>query len=362
MRNFFEKASGSWFHASGIKLLVACSLQLIAIFCSASPLDSLRLETINGKQFIIHQIEAKETLYSISRRYGVKITDILDNNPTADGGLGVGQLLRVPYVPHTKHRTENGITYHKVAAHETLFSIARMYSVTVDDLKSWNTIPASGISVGQELTIKKKTFDIKQQNATAPPPLGQTQPAQSSVKGVHTVAAKETLYSISRAYGVSVSQLKEWNNLSGNDLKEGQTLYVAQPMYNTTQPVKQPEVVQQQPITQQPQQTQPVQVVKQPTEIKISEAIPGTDEVQEMGTATLIEGTEGNRKYLAQHKTLKTGSIVKVKNTANNQEVFVRIVSTLDAADSNVIKISRSAYDRLGATDPKVNVMVIYYK
>lgn len=358
MRNFFDLATVFVLRASGGKLLIACSLQLAAFFCSASPLDSLRLETINGKQFIIHQIEAKETLYSISRRYGVKVTDILENNPTADGGLAVGQLLRVPYVPHNKHRTENGVTYHKVAAHETLFSIARMYSVTVDDLKSWNTIPAGGISVGQELTIRKKSFDIKQQNNAAPPPLGQTQPTQSSIKGVHTVAAKETLYSISRMYGVTVGKLKEWNNLSGNELKEGQTLYVVQPMYSTTtEPVKQPEV-QQQPT----QQTQVTPTVKQTPEIKISEGIPGTDEVQETGTASLIEGTEGNRKYLAQHKTLKAGSIVKVRNTTNNQEVFVRIVSTLEATDSNVIKISRSAYDRLGATDPKVNVMVIYYK
>ena len=359
MRNFFDVTVSFQLPPVVYRWLAVCGLQLATIFCTASPLDSLRLETINGKQFIIHQIEAKETLYSISRRYGVKVTDILENNPTADGGLGVGQLLRVPYVPHNKHRTENGITYHKVAAHETLFSIARMYSITVDDLKSWNTIPAGGISVGQELTIKKKTFDIKQQNNTAPPPLGQTQPAQSSVKGVHTVAAKETLYSISRTYGVSISQLKEWNNLTSTELKEGQTLYVVQPMYSTTntEPVKQ-----QQEVKQQSQQSQPTQVAKQTAEIKISEAIPGTDEVQETGTASLIEGTEGNRKYLAQHKTLKTGSIVKVRNTANNQEVFVRIVNTLDATDSNVIKISRSAYDRIGATDPKVNVMVIYYK
>src|SRR5438046_3986007 len=115
------------------------------------------METIKGKQFIIHQIEAKETLYSISRRYGVTVTAILENNPTSDGGLSIGQLLKVPYVPHTKHRTENGVTYHKVASHETLFSIARMYSVTIDDVKTWNKIPDTGIKVGQELVIRKKT-------------------------------------------------------------------------------------------------------------------------------------------------------------------------------------------------------------
>jgi LysM repeat protein len=334
-------------------------------------MDSLRMETINGKQFIIHQIEAKETLYSISRRYGVPVTAILENNPTSDGGLSVGQLLKVPYVPHTKHRTENGITYHKVASHETLFSIARMYSVTVDDVKAWNKIPEGGIKVGQELMIRKKTFDTQTPSTTTPiqsqPSSVTTQPQttaiptqsvpQQSLKGVHTVSAKETLYSISRMYGATVQQLKEWNNLSSNDVKPGQTLYVVQPMYST---VEKPKEEPKQPEVQQPTTVTPV--TKSTQEIKISEGIPGTDEVQENGTATLIEGTEGSRKYQAQHKTLKTGSIVKVRNTSNNQEVFVRIVGALASSDESVIKISKSAYDRLGATDPKVNVVVIYYK
>lgn len=326
--------------------------------------DSLRMETINGKQFIIHQIEAKETLYSISRRYGVPITAILENNPSSDGGLSIGQLLKVPYVPHTKHRTENGVTYHKVAAHETLFSISRMYSVTIDDVKSWNNIPDTGIKVGQELIIRKKTFATTTQPSTTTPV--QTQPATTvpvqtlptqSMKGVHTVTAKETLYSISRMYGATIQQLKEWNNLTSNDVKPGQTLYVIQPMYSTTETPKQPEVTQ--PVTTTPVTTP----VTRPTqEIKISEGIPGTDEVQENGTASIIEGTEGSRKYQAQHKSIKVGSIVKVRNASNNQEVFVRIVGALPPGDENVIKVSKSAYDRLGGSDPKVNVVVIYYK
>jgi LysM repeat protein len=370
MMNFADKGLAFRFRSGFRMWFIACGLQLVVLISVASPMDSLRMETINGKQFIIHQIEAKETLYSISRRYSVPVTAILENNPTSDGGLAIGQLLKIPYVPHAKHRTENGITYHKVAAHETLFSIARMYSVTVDDVKSWNKIPETGIKVGQELVIRKKTFETTTQSSTAPPiqaqpttttPIQTTTPSQS-LKGVHTVTAKETLYSISRMYGATVTQLKEWNNLTGNEVKPGQTLYVVQPMYSTTEKPKdqpkQAEVVQ--PTTVTPPTT--TQVTKPTQEIKISEGIPGTDEVQENGTATLIEGTEGSRKYQAQHKSIKVGSIVKVRNASNNQEVFVRIVGTLPSSDENVIKISKSAYDRLGATDPKVNVVVIYYK
>ncbi len=74
-------------------------LTLISWTSPGAPIDSLRLETINGKQFVIHKIDEKETLYSISRRYDVPITAILEVNPAADGGLATGQILKVPYVP-----------------------------------------------------------------------------------------------------------------------------------------------------------------------------------------------------------------------------------------------------------------------
>src|SRR6186997_2940717 len=112
--------------------------------------DSLRVETINGQMFVIHQVGQKETLYGLSKRYAVTVPRILEFNPTADGGLEVGQLLKIPYVPNTRTQTAEG-TRHKVQPKETLFSISRMYSVSVVDIKVWNNLKDNGISVGQEL-------------------------------------------------------------------------------------------------------------------------------------------------------------------------------------------------------------------
>ena len=80
--------------------------------------------------------------------------------------------------------------------------------------------------------------------------------------------------------------------------------------------------------------------------------------------AALIEGTEGNRKYLAQHRTIKPGTILKVRNEATGREVFVRVTGPLTAVDPTlIIKISKSALDRLGATSTeKIRVEVTYYK
>jgi LysM repeat protein len=336
------------------------------IFLAASLLingveaDSLRLETVNGQTFIVHLVGEKETLFGLSKRYGVTITRILEFNPTADGGIEAGQLLKVPYVPKGRTQTPAG-TVHKVQPKETLFSISRMYGVTVDDIKAWNNIKDNTLSVGQDILIRK----------------GGASTVPETKKMTHTVAAGETLYSIARTYSVTVDQLKQWNNLQSTDLKLSQTLYVAQPMFQpqttgtTTVPTTtQPVTTSTQPVTNPVINTSPATTPAQQTAsagspVKISESVLGTDEVHELGLAELIEGSEGNRKYLAFHRTAKAGSILKVRNELNNREVFVRVAGQLpntSANDKLVIKISKSAFDRLGGVDQKFRVEVTYYK
>lgn len=327
--------------ASSLKL-VACGLWLVALNVEALPMDSLRMETINGKQYIIHQVDPKETLFSISRRYGVPVTDLAQENPSAGSGLSIGQILRVPYIPRVKPRTENGNIVHKVAPKETMFSLSKQYNVSIDDLKKWNGLTDNALNVGQDIIIKKSASPEPVKTSVYKDKL----PDAKTLRGVHTVTAKETLFSISKMYGATVQQLKEWNKLTADELKPGQVIYVLPPVSTnvTTQ------VNGSSPVTQSVQ------------EVKISESIIGSDEIHEKGMATLLEGTDGNRKYLAQHKSAKPGSIIKVRNEANKQEVFVRVVSQLNTTDETLVKISKSAFDRLGSTDQRFAVEVIRFK
>jgi LysM repeat protein len=314
--------------------------------------DSLRMETINGKQFIIHQIEAKETLYSISRRYGVAVTAIIESNGAAEGALAVG-----PYTPKakTKINTEvSGIPAMKsvsstytVAAKETLYSIARQYSISVDQLKQWNNLTSDELKLGQLLFLTQPKYATA--NATLPQP-GST---PQSLGATHTVASKETLYSISRQYGVSVDQLKQWNNLTSDELKLGQTLLVAQPK-NTAGAMVAPTST-----------TTPSNTSNTTTNtIKISEKVMGADEVREEGGCDLMANTENSRKYLAFHRTAKIGSVLKVRNTQTNREVFVRVMGAMpnDVPSDVLIRISSAAMNRLEAVDGKCTVEVTYYK
>jgi LysM repeat protein len=351
-------------------------MTLFALITSFSifttPVDSVGKETINGKVYVLHKVELKETLYGISKRYGTTVEAILQQNPTADGGLEVGQIIKVPYVSSPKKITSASGNKHIVTEKETLYSVARLYGITVDELRQMNKLTSDALSIGQELIVKRSSTVIEQpvvkNNATTP----------QSLQGVHTVASKETLFSISRQYNVSVDQLKKWNNLNSNELSLGQTLFVVAPenqgMKTTTiteqQPAKTTTTPPAQTVTpaEQSKDTTPVNTNAQPVisaPIKISEAYKDGKEVREAGLAELIEGTQGNRKYLALHRSAPIGTILKVKNQLNDREVFVRVIGQLPDTGGNdklVIKISKSAYDRLSAIDPKFMVEVTWYK
>jgi len=336
--------------------------------------DSIGTETINGKLFVIHKVGEKETLYGISKRYGSTVDAVLQYNPGADGGLEVGQLLKIPYVKRAvagKMTGGSGVI-HVVAPKETLFSISKAYGITVDELKQLNNLTSNALSVGQELTVKKRNTTVNT-NSTTPitSPISSTPTQIKSKSGAHTVVGKETMFSIAKLYGITVQQLKEWNNLQGAELTPGQTLMVREPekagntvqsngygqtKTTTTQPVKTSDPV---------KEVKEIKTQPKETVITITEGVKGSDEVLESGLAELIEGTDGNRKYLALHRTAPVGTILKVKNEMNGREVFVRVMGKLpDTAltDKLIIKISKSAYDRLGAIDQKFRVQVTYYK
>ncbi len=331
-------------------------------FHPQTPFDSTGIETINGKVFVLHKVGERETLYGISKRYGTTVDIILQYNPTADGGLEIGQILKVPYTPRPKSTTTAGGGFiHEVTSKETMFSIAKAYNVSIDELKQWNNLSSNELSIGQELVIKKRNTITSSNTLTIT-----STPIPSNQKGTHTVAAKETLFSITQKYNITIQQLREWNHLESNELSIGQVLIVAQSQQTNVLPPKEIEPIKIE-TTKNTTTTPSVQPAKENpfTTIRISDSVKNTDELVENGVAELIEGTDGNRKYLALHRTAPVGTILKVKNEMNNREVFVRVMGKLpDTAltEKVIIRISKSAYDRLGAIDLRFRVEVTYYK
>ncbi|MEJ2004711.1 MAG: LysM peptidoglycan-binding domain-containing protein [Cyclobacteriaceae bacterium] len=103
----------------------------LSFFCQsgAVSLDSIGIEKIDGNVYVLHKVEEKETLYSLSKRYEVEISDIIKVNPASEFGLNIGEILKIPLISE-RVPEEDGRIVHKVKPGETLYSISREYGVS----------------------------------------------------------------------------------------------------------------------------------------------------------------------------------------------------------------------------------------
>ncbi len=112
---------------------------------------------------------------------------------------------------------------HIVRQGETLFSISRQYSITVSQLREWNNLGGNQISIGQRLVVSPSGQAPAPQTPTPTPQQPPSTPDDAtSIR--HQVRAGETLFSLSRRYGVTVNDIRSWNNLTSNLLEVGQVL------------------------------------------------------------------------------------------------------------------------------------------
>ncbi len=364
--------------------------------------DSVGIERVGDKTFILHKVTPQETLFAISRKYQVPVGEIQNANEVLKQGLKIGQTIRVPYVE--KNKVPEGAALHKVSPGETLFSISKKYGVSVDSLKQWNKLLGNDLSVGQALIVKEAALaDNSQITAPAPsvaatttvaastavtPPAGENQPkaetkktdkkaeqpvskpqpesirASSSTATVantppiapgewisHTVNQGETLFSLSTQYNSSVEDLIKWNALTSNNLRSGQVIKVGRaPEGPSTVPViGSPKVA-----------ASTAEMTVEPTSENTSG---GFKNITETGQAELIEGTGSHKKYLVLHRSAPVGSIMRVKNEENDLTIFARVVGTLPETGDNsklVIKLSQAAFDQLKAVNQRFPVEVLY--
>lgn len=124
----------------------------------------------------------------------------------------------------------SGALTHKVSRGDTLYSISKKYKVSVSEIKASNGLRSSSIKPGLVLDIpgsreQASIRPAKTQTAkTASSP--NAAPVSAKQTGVHTVKSGDTLYAIARVYGASVKELKKLNGLKGSSLRAGRDLKV----------------------------------------------------------------------------------------------------------------------------------------
>lgn len=326
-------------------LLFTGALLSPEVVTGAALADSIGTVTKNGKNFTVHQVAPKETIYALARRYGVPMAQIQQANPGVNK-LTVGQTLYVP---------------------------ARVPAVAATTAAQTPEQPTAAAPV----------------TTPAPDAATREEPAAGNAAGnrVHQVENRQTLFAIARRYQVSTADLKKWNNLTSDDLREGQTLIVAPGNPPAAAPetaaasapvtAAVPEVAAEAKVAAPVPSAQPAirrEAVKPtviPARDKAAEKVERTEtryteslsRVSETGLAEVMNQQGEDTKYVALHKTAPVGTILQVKNTLNNQSVYVRVSGKLPenvANDKVIIRISKRAHQKLAAADNRIRVEVNY--
>ncbi len=142
-----------------IKLSLIIAIISIAIpFSVIAQRTQLPTVEVNGESFYYYDVQPKETIFSISQRLGLSRQQIIDANPSVADGLQAYTRLYFPVESGeiTASVAPTTDTTHKVTKGETLYGISRQYGITVDDLIRLNPSARDGVKSGDILTITVK--------------------------------------------------------------------------------------------------------------------------------------------------------------------------------------------------------------
>lgn len=211
---------------------------LLVIFClfaglplsAQEPVPVLRSKNkivLEGKVYYVHVVKAGQTLYSIARAYNVTEKAIIIENPGSSANLSIGQVLKIPSDPGTAFEIDTGemlegTKKHILAEGETIYSLSRIYKVSVDDILGLNPgMDINDLAIGQEILVPDHE---KEQEANQ---------LSFNEEGyiLHKVKKGETLYSISRYYEVTVREIRRNNpELGWGGPKSGDVIRIPQPL------------------------------------------------------------------------------------------------------------------------------------
>lgn len=181
----------------------------------------------------VHTVQAGETLFSISREYGLTVGELRDWNNLESDNLQPGQTLRVA-PPSGQART-----LHVVEAGESLFGISRMYDVTIAEIQQWNSLQGTDIEIGSQLVIYDGSqndeteavpvpsiTEVEQMDDSERSSLVQRIQEGASQNDTYVVRSGDNLTQIARRFDMTINEIKSLNNLQGDMLRVGQRLTV----------------------------------------------------------------------------------------------------------------------------------------
>lgn len=211
------------------------------------------IEEIGGKPYYIHLVRQGQTIQAIADTYNVSVAEINSENPRFNGEIGSGAVIKIPKHEKNNKSSEQttsatvatpdksqkndasaGNTKHTVLAKETFFGIARQYKITVPQLMAANP-GIESLQPGQVLYIPTQEKNQPGRSTQITSSNQNNAEPDHHLPASYKVQAGETLFSISKEFGLQIEELLKLNPELKEGLKAGQTIFLNTQNNNTDQ-------------------------------------------------------------------------------------------------------------------------------
>lgn len=291
-----------------VLLIFSMTLAFMNVLTTQAQTDPPSKETtvIDGKTYITHPINAKDTYYLLSRIYEVPVKEIIEANNKKS--LRVGDFVHIP----------------------------------VED---------------NPIAVEEKPSEERPREVTNTRPVGSTtkETITGKVLTEYKVGTRETLFSIARRFGSTVEDVKKFNDLESDALKAGQILKIPDGPVRVVTTSTAPSAINI-PL--------PDNITREEIEIEFKTNRYGIREKKEKGIGIWMDNLETRGKSnLALHRTAPVGTILKITNPLTKNVTFAKVVGKFsDTAESRdaIVILSKSAASYIGALDKRFLIEITY--
>ncbi|TAE19496.1 MAG: LysM peptidoglycan-binding domain-containing protein [Bacteroidetes bacterium] len=235
---------------------------------STAQAQEIKKEVRGEQEYAVYKVQKGETVFSIAKKYGISQDKFVESNPAVAQVIKANDIVYIPLKNKAKEManiyknaneqqpdevTSIQYTKHKVAKGQGLMAIARMYNITFEELKKWNDLEGDSPKIvpDQELIVGIATSKSSKKNNETPknavavnnksidrdnnkPAIKKTDNNNGKSRGeenivMHEVASGETLYKISKMYGLTEVEIMNENNLTSNTVKAKEKLKIVNP-------------------------------------------------------------------------------------------------------------------------------------
>ena len=161
----------------------------------------------------IYIVKSGDSLYSIARKFNTTVDEIKRVNNLSTNNLSINQRLIIP--SNNQNNNNNNENIYIVKSGDSLYSIARKYNTTVNEIKKMNNLTTNNLSINQRLIIPSNNENNNQNN-------------NNNNENIYIVKSGDSLYSIAKKFNTTVDEIKRINNLTTNNLSINQKLIIPQ--------------------------------------------------------------------------------------------------------------------------------------